>query len=52
MIAAETVEDIARAEENASAFPWGAPAAQAPAVDATEKMVAALPEDTMQLIVR
>jgi hypothetical protein len=40
------------AGRSASAFPWGASATPALAADATAQLVAALPEDTMQLIVR
>jgi hypothetical protein len=52
MTATETTSDTSERETSASAFPWGAPTAPALDADATQRLVAALPEDTFQLIVR
>ena len=52
MIATETIEDAASAETSTSSFPWGQPTTAALPKAATKQLVAALPEDTLQLIVR
>lgn len=54
MSATDTLEEpsAAAAPTSASAFPWSAPAGPALADEAAARLVAALPEDTMQLIVR
>lgn len=48
----ENSSDVASAATGASAFPWAEPTQPALPVDTTAKLVAALPEDTLQLIVR
>ena len=52
MIATETIEDAPSRETCASAFPWSAPTLPTLDPDATQRLVAALPEDTFQLIIR
>jgi hypothetical protein len=52
MIALDITEEISTPATGASAFPWGPPSSSSIDSTATQSLVAALPEDTFQLIVR
>jgi len=52
MTATDTIDEQSKPETSGSAFPWDAPTAPVLNSDATQRLVAALPDDTFQLIVR
>lgn len=52
MTATDILEEVPVTETSGSAFPWDAPATPSLDTDATQRLIAALPEDTFELIVR
>jgi hypothetical protein len=52
MTTSATLEETSTPAANGSAFPWDAPTLPVLNTDTTQRLVAALPEDTFQLIVR
>ena len=52
MTATDITEEISTPATGASAFPWGPPTNPSLDANATQTLVAALPEDTFQLIIR